>query len=176
PKAVAISHRSAAAMLFWARDCFSPEERSGVLASTSVCFDLSVFELFVPLCFGGSVVLADNALQLPSHPAASHVTLLNTVPSALSELLRGAGLPPSVRTVNLAGEPLPRALVSRAFQVPTLQRLFNLYGPSEDTTYSTWALLDADATGTPPIGRAIANSQVYLLDRFGQPTPFGVPG
>ncbi|WP_338270093.1 non-ribosomal peptide synthetase, partial [Corallococcus caeni] len=42
--------------------------------------------------------------------------------------------------------------------------------------YSTWALLDADATGTPPIGRAIANSQVYLLDRFGQPTPFGVPG
>jgi aryl carrier-like protein len=66
--------------------------------------------------------------------------------------------------------------VSRAYQLPSVQRVFNLYGPSEDTTYSTAALIDSSEAGTPPIGRAISNSQVYLLDRFGQPSPFGVPG
>ena len=58
PKGVAIEHRSAGTLVHWAQTVFSDQELSGVLASTSVCFDLSVFEIFVPLAFGGRVILA----------------------------------------------------------------------------------------------------------------------
>ncbi len=88
PKGVAITHRSAAIFLDWAQAVFSREELSCVLASTSVCFDLSIFELFVPLSVGGAVVLAENALQLHGLPSAGAVTLINTVPSAMAELVR----------------------------------------------------------------------------------------
>src|SRR4029453_4508669 len=64
PKAVAIEHRNTVALLHWAKSVFTPEELAGVLASTSICFDLSVFELFVPLSWGGKVILAENVLWL----------------------------------------------------------------------------------------------------------------
>ncbi|HYN21699.1 MAG TPA: condensation domain-containing protein, partial [Thermoanaerobaculia bacterium] len=73
PKGVAIEHRSAAALLAWAEREF--EDLSGVLASTSITFDLSVFELFLPLVRGGRVILADNALALPDLPARNEVRL-----------------------------------------------------------------------------------------------------
>jgi len=138
PKAVAIAHASAAALVLWAAGAFAPEELAGVLAATSIAFDLSVFELFVPLALGGTVILADNALALPELPARAAVTLVNTVPSAMAELVRDGALPPSVRTVNLAGEPLPGSL-ARQIHAAGVGRLLNLYGPSEDTTYSTQA-------------------------------------
>ena len=65
PKGVAIEHRSTIAFLQWALATFTAKELSGVLLSTSICFDLSVFELFAPLSCGGKVILAENALQLP---------------------------------------------------------------------------------------------------------------
>ena len=139
PKAVAVEHRSAVALVDWAREVFDDDELSGVLAATSVCFDLSVFELFVPLAAGGKVILADNALALARLPAASEVTLVNTVPSAMRELVRLRAIPESVRTVNLAGEPLARSLVDEVYEASAVRRVTNLYGPSEDTTYSTWA-------------------------------------
>ncbi|MGH7835346.1 MAG: non-ribosomal peptide synthetase, partial [Candidatus Binatia bacterium] len=93
PKAVAIEHRSPVALLSWAHSVFSAAEVAGVLASTSICFDLSVFELFAPLTMGGRVILAENALALPELAAASDVTLINTVPSAIAELLQLNGVP-----------------------------------------------------------------------------------
>ena len=57
PKGVAIEHRNTVAMLNWARLVFTSDEITGVLASTSICFDLSVFELFVPLSWGGKIHL-----------------------------------------------------------------------------------------------------------------------
>src|SRR5215217_148346 len=80
PKGVAIEHQSAVTFLYWVKDVFSAEELSGVLASTSICFDLSVFELFAPLSWGGKVILADNVLQLPVLKAREEVSLINTVP------------------------------------------------------------------------------------------------
>jgi len=177
PKGVAITQRSAAALVLWARGVFPPADLAGVLAATSVCFDLSVFELFVPLCCGGTVVLAENALQLAGLAdliAAGRVTLLNTVPSAMTELLRLEAVPPSVRTVNLAGEPLTAALVGQIARGTRAERIFDLYGPSEDTTYSTFALRSADGPAT--IGRPIAGTRVYLLDNAGKPVPAGVAG
>ena len=91
------------ALLQWAPQVFETEDLAGVLASTSVCFDLSVFELFVPLAHGGTVILADNALALPTLPARDRVRLINTVPSAIEELLEQDALPTSVRTVSLSG-------------------------------------------------------------------------
>jgi amino acid adenylation domain-containing protein len=176
PKGVAITHRNAVALIQWAHLFFAPEELAGVLASTSICFDLSIFELFVPLSRGGTVIVCENLLQLPALPAAQQVTLINTVPSAMAELLRFGDLPPTVRTVNLAGEPLPNRLAQHIYQQPTVQRVLNLYGPSEDTTYSTVALVERGADDMPPIGRPIANTQVYLLDDRLQPAPVGVPG
>ncbi|WP_233166665.1 non-ribosomal peptide synthetase, partial [Archangium sp. Cb G35] len=174
PKGVSISHRNAVAFLHWALSVFQPEELRGVLASTSLNFDLSVFELFAPLACGGGVVLARNALHLAELSTASEVTLLNTVPSAMEQLLRMGAVPPSVCTVNLAGEALPQTLARRVYEVPSIRRLYNLYGPSEDTTYSTFTLVRPGEV--PPIGRPISNSQAYVLDAHLHPVPVGVLG
>ncbi len=176
PKGVAIEHRSPVALVPWAREVFTSEQIAGVLASTSICFDLSVFELFVPLCWGGKVILAENALQLPTLSTAEQVTLINTVPSAITELVRVNGIPQGVKTVNLAGEPLQNQLVQQIYQQDNIQQVFNLYGPSEDTTYSTFAAIAKGTNTPPPIGRPIANTQVYILNQNLQPVPIGVPG
>ena len=176
PKGVAIEHGSAAVLLAWADGVFTDEECAGVLASTSVCFDLSVFELFVPLARGGKVIVAENALHLSRLAAAREVTLVNTVPSAMGELLRAGGLPPSVKTVNLAGEALQNRLVQSIYAQPRVERVYNLYGPSEDTTYSTFALMRRGGEYLPPIGRPVAGTRVYLLDAELQPVPVGVAG
>jgi len=143
-----------------------------VLASTSICFDLAVFELFAPLSWGGKVILIEDVLALSGGPAAE-ITLINTVPSALGEVLDSGGLPSPVRTVNLAGEPLREELVRRMEQCG-VDKIYDLYGPSETTTYSTFALRAADRKAT--IGRPIANTKIYLLDDALEPVPIGVAG
>nr|WP_301340591.1 non-ribosomal peptide synthetase [Myxococcus xanthus] len=177
PKGVALAHRSAVAFLRWTTRSFSPDELVGVLASTSLNFDLSVFEMFAPLIRGGSVVIARNALELPSLPGARRVTLINTVPSAMAELVRAHAVPDSVRTVNLAGEPLAQSLVDAIHQsAPGVRRVLNLYGPTEDTTYSTWTVAPRGATREPTVGRPIEGTRAYVLDALGQPVPQGVAG
>src|SRR5258706_428102 len=63
PKGVAIEHRTAVSFIHWSQSVFTRDELAGVLFSTSICFDLSVFELFVTLCSGGKVIIAQNALE-----------------------------------------------------------------------------------------------------------------
>lgn len=166
PKGVQIGHLSVIAMLDWAAREFGPEQRKAVLAATSICFDLSVFEIFLPLTTGTTVVLAENALDLPNvkHP----VTLINTVPSAITELWRANQIPASATTINLAGEPLRRDLVAALYGLGTVARVYNLYGPSEDTTYSTWACIDRDGELPPVIGRPLDNTQAFVLNQLGQ--------
>ncbi len=176
PKGVAIAHRNAAAFVAWARGVFSDRELAGVLAATSTGFDLSVFELFVPLSWGGRVILAANALALPELAAAPEVTLVNTVPSAIAELLEREALPGAGVTVNLAGEALAASLVKRLHATPAVRRLLNLYGPSETTTYSTFAELPPGAEGAPTIGLPLAGTRVYLLDAAGRLAPLGTVG
>jgi amino acid adenylation domain-containing protein len=178
PKGVAIEHRSAAARVRWAAGVFSPEELAGVLASTSIAFDLSVFEIFVPLCLGGTVYLAENVLELPSLAAAgagsagSKITLLNTVPAAADAL---PSLPRSLRTVNLAGEALRPEVAARLYAQSGIERVLNLYGPSEDTTYSTFAVVGRGAERVT-IGRPLAGTRAHLLDSNLQPVPLGAHG
>ena len=174
PKGVAIEHQNTMGFLSWVHSTFTQEELSGVLASTSICFDLSVFELFAPLTCGGMVILADNALALTTIASRSKVSLINTVPSAMNELLRLEAIPPSVRVINLAGEPLRPELVRRIYESTSASKVHDLYGPSECTTYSTWTLRSAE--GRQTIGRPIANTQVYILDANRNPVPIGVVG
>jgi amino acid adenylation domain-containing protein/FkbH-like protein len=174
PKGVAIEHRSAVALVSWANEVFTREELNGVLFATSICFDLSVFEMFVPLSLGGKIILADNALALPALPAANEVRLINTVPSAMRELLRIRGVPKSVQVVNLAGEPLATTLVDQIYSETDTKKVYDLYGPTETTTYSTFTLRRAGEPAT--IGRPLSNEQVYLLDSQLRLAPVGVPG
>ena len=175
PKGVAITHGSATTMLRWAQEVYSPEQLRGVLASTSISFDLSVFEMFLPLSIGGRVILADNALELPTLPASGEVTLVNTVPSAMAELVRNASVPGSAKTINLAGEALKAELVKEVYERTQATQVWNLYGPSEDTTYSTFALVPRES-GFVPIGRPIACTRAYVLDARLRPVPLGVTG
>ncbi|HEX6044332.1 MAG TPA: amino acid adenylation domain-containing protein, partial [Pyrinomonadaceae bacterium] len=174
PKGVAIAHRSAQTLVCWALEQFAAEWLDGVLASTAICFDLSIFELFVPLSAGGRVILAQNALQLPELAHAGEVKLINTVPSAMAELVRSGSVPESVRVVNLAGEALGRKLVDEIYSLDHVESVFNLYGPDEDTTYSTWERVDRE--GTVLIGRPIANTRAYVVDAYGEIVPVGVSG
>ncbi len=171
PKGVAITHGNVLALIHWSQQVYSREDIQGVLASTSVCFDLSVWEIFVTLANGGSLILARNALELPDLPARDQVRLINTVPSAINALQRAGQIPESVRIINLAGEPLKQSLVDRLYQQPSIKQVYDLYGPSEDTTYSTWT--PREAGGRPSIGRPLHNTQSYLLDADLQPVPTG---
>jgi amino acid adenylation domain-containing protein len=174
PKGVAIEHASATAFIHWAREVFTAEELAGTLASTSVCFDLSIFEIFAPLSWGGTVILADNVMQLPHLPARDRVTLVNTVPSAAGDLLRAKGVPGSVTTFALAGEPLTTRLVDDLYALEHVAKVYDLYGPSETTTYSTFVLRYPGERAT--VGKPLANTQIYIVDGRFQPTPIGVPG
>ncbi|MEM7401115.1 MAG: amino acid adenylation domain-containing protein [Pseudomonadota bacterium] len=180
PKGVAIEHRNAVAMLHWARAQYDDASLSGVFAATSICFDLSIFEIFVPLAWGGRIILAENLLSLANHRAHDEVTLLNTVPSLLSQYMSNHTLPNAVNTINLAGEALPVNQVRTLQKNPNIKHLYNLYGPSEDTTYSTFAPLTAQHfdpdTMRVPIGKPVENTHAYVVDSNLQPVPIGVAG
>jgi len=172
PKGVAICHRNVAALRHWTARVYAPHDLQGVLASTSVCFDLSVWELFVTLGLGGFIVLARNALELAELPARDEVRLINTVPSAIAALLREGSIGPGVRIINLAGEPLKQPLVDALYQGTQVSCVYDLYGPSEDTTYSTWTRRDAG--GRANIGRPLDDTRGYALDLQLNVVPVGV--
>ncbi|RON47134.1 non-ribosomal peptide synthetase [Pseudomonas frederiksbergensis] len=172
PKGVAIAHRNVMALIDWSQSVYSRDDIQGVLASTSVCFDLSVWELFVTLSNGGSLIIARNALELPQLPARDQVRLINSVPSAIAALQRAGQIPDSVRIINLAGEPLKQALVDTLYEQANIEHVYDLYGPSEDTTYSTWTRREAG--GTASIGHALKHTSSHLLDADLQPVPQGV--
>ncbi len=183
PKGVGIEHRSAVALVHWSLEVFRPEHLQGVLAATSVCFDLSIWEIFVPLSMGGSIILAPNLVGLPELKALDEITLVNGVPSPMAELV-GAKLPEGLRIVNLAGEALKPELVERIYAHPQVEQVINLYGPSEDTTYSTWTVVPSGVRGVRgvrgatrvTIGRPIAGTAARVLGPFGEPVPVGVHG
>ncbi|WXK34589.1 amino acid adenylation domain-containing protein (plasmid) [Mycetohabitans rhizoxinica] len=174
PKGVMVEHAQAVNLLFWALQAFTPSETQHTLFSTSINFDLSVYECFVPLAQGSTVRLVDNALALTNH--SEPISLINTVPSAMRSLLDHRADLSSATTINLAGEPLKAQLIQQIFEQTPVQRLCNLYGPSECTTYSTWLSIHREEPWIESIGRPIANTRIYLLDAQGQPVPLGAVG
>ena len=113
PKGVMLTHRNAASFVAWARQTFTEEEFSGVLAATSICFDLSIYELWATLSCGGTVVLADDVISwwesLQGGRVTNRARLLNTVPSAVAQLIEQEPPPEGVVTTSIsAGEALRR--------------------------------------------------------------------
>ncbi len=179
PKGVMLSHRNALSFATWAQKTFSEEEFNGILATTSICFDLSIFELWVTLSCGGTIILANDILQwwesLRDEPSSQNrVKMVNTVPSAIARLIQRGRLPQSICTVNLAGEALKESLATEIYAAGNVKNVNNLYGPTETTTYSTWTTVVKDQKVT--IGRGIANTQVYVLDGELELVPQGVVG
>ncbi len=176
PKGVAIEHRSATMFVLWAAKTYSLEELAGVLAGTTIIFDLSVFELYVPLAVGGKVILVPDLLGQLKDGDFSEVTLINTVPS-VAKILFGEGGPSSgPLTVNVAGEAVSRETVNTIHRFGSVRRVFNLYGPSEDTTYSTCEKLEVHGEGLPSIGRPITGKFALILDKYLNLAPLGTLG
>lgn len=165
PKGVLIGERNLGNLIDWYAASFSAEQRRSVLASTQITFDLSVFELICTLCTGSKVVIVENVLQLLDEGAPCDVSLINTVPSAARELVRHRKFPAAARVVNLAGEALYQDLVDDIYEAaPQLEQVFNLYGPSEDTTYSTGhAVPRGGASRTVSIGRSLPGKRAHIL-------------
>ncbi|HEV2734306.1 MAG TPA: amino acid adenylation domain-containing protein, partial [Longimicrobiaceae bacterium] len=173
PKGVMIRHSSTAALLHWLREAITGEERSAVLFSTSVSFDVSVAELFGTLAWGGRLVMVEDALELAT--VAEPVVHASMVPTAAAELLRSGGIPASVRTLNLGGEPLPAELARELYALGTVDKVGNLYGRTEDTTYSTYSLVDRGGAAVT-LGRPLPGTRAYVLDGELEPVPAGMAG
>ena len=162
PKGVMIRHSSVVVLLHWLRENVTDEERASVLFSTSINFDVSVAEVFGTLRWGGKLVLVENALELAT--VEEEVVHVSMVPSAAAELLRSGGIPACVKTLNLGGEALPNALAQGLYALETVEKVGNLYGPTEDTTYSTYSVVPRGAEQVL-VGTPVANTRAYVLDR-----------
>jgi amino acid adenylation domain-containing protein len=173
PKGVEIEHRSAATVVGWMRGVLEEEERSAVLGSTSITFDVSVAEIFGTLCWGGTLVMVENALAAP--PIGTEVRAAAMTPTAAAELLREGRFPLTVSTVLLGGEAVPLSLAQALNAHASVRRVLNLYGPTEDTTYSTCAELEPGAERVT-VGRPVAGGRVYVLDAALAHAGLGVPG
>ncbi|QUI35232.1 non-ribosomal peptide synthetase [Streptomyces alfalfae] len=176
PKGVAIHHPGCVAMLAELDRVFEGCDLSGVSAASSVCFDMSVMEIFGALCRGGAVVLVQSAVHLPESPYADRITHLNAVPSVMNGLLDAGYLPPRVRTIVFGGEPLRRKLVDRAYAETGADRVFNAYGPTEGTVFCSFGLVPRDGAGEPTLGLPSAHARAYVLDEDRRRLPAGVPG
>ena len=173
PKGVSVRHRNVMAFLAWAKQALADAEIERMLASASICFDFSVFELFVPLSRGKTVVLVDDLLALVN-PLATPPTLVSGVPSAFAALLRHVELPASVKTVFVGGEPLRRDLVAKLEAQPGVSRVVECYGPTETTVFATVG--DTSADGPPTIGPPIAGWRACIVDAQDRPVAVGETG
>ncbi|HEX7243515.1 MAG TPA: amino acid adenylation domain-containing protein, partial [Longimicrobiaceae bacterium] len=175
PKGVMIRHASVVVLLHWLRETVTDAERSAALGATSINFDVSVAEIFGTLCWGGTLYLAENALELATLPERNRIVHAGMVPTAAAELLRMGAIPASVRTVSLAGEAVPAPLARALYGLGHVEKVGNLYGPTEDTTFSTYALIPEDAEKVT-VGTPVANTRAYVLDAELQLVPTGVVG
>lgn len=176
PKGVAIRHSGCVAMLAEMDRLFAGCDLSGVSAASSVCFDMSVMEIFGALCRGGAVVLVESAVHLPESRYADRITHLNVVPSVMNGLLDAGVLPPNVRTIVFGGEALRRKLVDRAYRQTGADRVFNAYGPTEGTVFCSFGPVPRDSAAEPTIGPPSAGARVYVLDENLKQLPPGEYG
>ncbi|MHC2458595.1 amino acid adenylation domain-containing protein [Rhizobium leguminosarum] len=174
PKGVMVEHRNTVNLLHWSGGVFAESEIRRTLFSTSISFDLSVYECFVPLSQGSTLYLVEDALKLARTPVDA--SLINTVPSAITALVNQKAVPASASVINLAGERVKADLIERIFESTRVQKICTLYAPSETTTYSTWICMPRGQAVVETIGRPIANTRIYLLDGHGAPVPFGAVG
>lgn len=179
PKGVVVTQKSLSNFLLSMQEAFSLGEEDRLLAVTTVAFDISALELYLPLISGAQIVIAKKETIREPQALAQMIenfdinimqatpTLWHALVTSEPEKLRGL-------RVLVGGEALPSGLLQ------ALQDLHcsvtNLYGPTETTIWSAAAFLEEGLQGVPPIGKPIWNTQVYVLDNGLQPVPPGVVG
>ena len=165
PKGVCLGYDNLNAFLDWVDGNYSEKELCHTLLSTSISFDLSIFEIFAPLIKGTSIILIDKVTDLIEQKNI-FPTIINTVPSAVSALLESQAIPSSVITVNIAGEPLRQSLVHDLYDLGHIEKVYNLYGPTECTTYATCMCVSREYDGIfASIGRHLENfSKIIIVD------------
>ncbi|MFB6518127.1 amino acid adenylation domain-containing protein [Streptomyces sp. NPDC056401] len=180
PKGVSVGHRALVNLLTSFADRLGSGPQHAWLGLTSLSFDISALELYLPLITGGRLVLAPDGLAVDGPGllaliAAEGVTHVQATPSGWRVMLTaGSGADALTAVTGLAGgEALPLPL-ARALRARTA-RLFNVYGPTETTIWSTCAELPAEPERVG-IGRPIANTRTYVVDEQLNPTPVGIPG
>jgi amino acid adenylation domain-containing protein len=183
PKGVMITHQAIRNRLLWGQTVYPLSAADRVLQLASFSFDFSVWEVFAPLLAGARLVMTPPAQHLDSAKivelmAAQGITTVHFVPSMLEVVLAEEGLSAcdSLRRVFCGGEELPIKLQGRFFSQSDAD-LYNQYGPTEaciDATF--WTCKPGSDTQVVPIGRPIANMQIYLLDSHLQPVPVGITG
>ncbi|MGG7613239.1 amino acid adenylation domain-containing protein, partial [Streptomyces sp. ZG43] len=177
PKGVVIPHHALTRLVTWATT-LGEETFRHTFFSTSLNFDVSVFELFGTLATGGTLDIAHNILSLTDRPAWDG-TLVSAVPSAVTAVLDDptTHLDPSL--LVLAGEAFPTTLLDTVRRTLPQTDVANIYGPTEATVYATgwFSQEDPEPQGTAvPIGRALAGKSAYVLDATLNPVPDGVQG
>ena len=181
PKGVMVEHRNVLSF-FAAMDRVLGTEPGVWLAVTSISFDISILELLWPLTRGFKVVIeSEEGIHTIAKEIVRHgITHFQSTPSLARMLatdqnsLAALG---SVKTLLLGGEALPASLVSTLRGVVRGQ-IFNMYGPTETTIWSTaFRVPDSDDLGTSiPIGQPLVNTLAYILDPQLRPVPAGEPG
>ena len=182
PKGVAITHRAAVNQMAWMVGYFEVDENDVVLQKTPVTFDVSVWELLLPLQVGARLVVAgpdahrdpDELMRLVRDES---VTIFELVPSLLEVFAADPGFvpPPSLRYLISGGEELPGALAERIAARWDVV-LDNAYGPTEVTIGATAHRCKPGWSGPVPIGPPVWNTRAYVLDARLRPVPVGVPG
>ncbi|MDB4994866.1 MAG: pcbAB, partial [Myxococcaceae bacterium] len=177
PKGVQITHQSVLNFLSSMARAPGLDRGDALLAVTTLSFDIAGLELYLPLITGAKLVLADKATAsdgaMLQKALARGITALQATPATYRMLLdAGWRGDPSLKLL-CGGEALPRSLLAEL--APRSSGVWNMYGPTETTIWSTCALLrDPEALIT--MGRPIANTRVYVLSGEMQPVPIGVAG
>ncbi len=178
PKGVQIKHAALANFLHSMRQMLGMTAGDSLMAVTTLSFDIAAFELFLPLTVGARLVVVDREVatdgsRLIERLARDNITFFQATPATWRLLLEAGWEGSASLTMLCGGETLPRDLADRL--LPRGACLWNLYGPTETTIWSAAARVEA-GTGPVPIGRPIANTQIYVLDAHMQPVPIGVSG
>ena len=183
PKGAVITHRGIVNRLIWMQEAYDLGAEDVVLQKTPFSFDVSVWEFFWPLLYGARLVIArpeghKEPAYLLDLIAREAITTIHFVPSMLRLLLEETGLDrcAALKRVICSGEALPLNLQERYFQRLNAE-LYNLYGPTEASVDVTaWRCQRESSLHTVPLGRPIANIQIYLLDQQFDPVPVGIAG
>src|SRR5215831_13586236 len=184
PKGVMVPHRGVVNRLVWMQDSYGLDVHDAVLQKTPFGFDVSVWEFFWPLFTGARLVMArpeghKDPAYLVEAILQNKITTVHFVPSMLQAFLEYADLSENSVLVRVvcSGEALSGMHVRRFHERVPNATLYNLYGPTEASVDVTaWTCTPNSAQSIVPIGRPIANTQIYILDRVGEPVPVGVVG
>jgi amino acid adenylation domain-containing protein len=180
PKGVQIAHNSLVNALSHVREALRFTERDTLPLLANICFDISAMELFLPLVTGARLVVVSAQVAIDGErieQALSNcgATIMHATPATWRLLLQAGWNGHDKPTSLCGGEALASEL---AIQLASRSSsLWNLYGPTETTIYSSAAVYRPELTGeTVAIGRPIGNTQMYIVDDYLQPVPIGVPG